>query len=246
MHHCSHAFLKVDRVKFEKPTKISVPGHKRKVEAGVIYSFAYPIANDDSNSSNSSSSNNNNNNNNNSSSSSSSSDSSTSIPQQELVVATTRPETMLGDVAVAIHPDDARFTHLHGRHVVHPFSGKRLPIVLDRELVDVQLGTGAVKLTPGERVIAENAFNILIYVVWSCVCVCVCVFLSLPCLHFCASFYISICFFFPLSLSSSHTCVLLQATTLQTLKPDRGTSCPSRASWTMRAPSATQTRASMA
>lgn len=65
----------------------------------------------------------------------------------ELVVATTRIETMLGDTAVAIHPNDARFAHLHGRFVRHPFTGKLLPIVLD-DFVDIEFGTGAVKITP--------------------------------------------------------------------------------------------------
>jgi len=65
-----------------------------------------------------------------------------------LVVATTRLETMLGDTAVAIHPEDSRYTHLHGKHVVHPFSGRKIPIVLDPVLVDMSFGTGAVKITP--------------------------------------------------------------------------------------------------
>ncbi|KAG0196720.1 hypothetical protein BGX28_009839, partial [Mortierella sp. GBA30] len=67
---------------------------------------------------------------------------------QELVVSTTRIETMLGDEAVAIHPDDPRYTQLHGKHVVHPISGKRLPIICDPELVDMEFGTGVVKVTP--------------------------------------------------------------------------------------------------
>jgi valyl-tRNA synthetase len=66
----------------------------------------------------------------------------------ELVVATTRPETMLGDTGIAIHPDDPRYTHLHGKFAKHPFVERRIPIVLDAELVDMKLGTGAVKLTP--------------------------------------------------------------------------------------------------
>lgn len=66
---------------------------------------------------------------------------------QELVVSTTRIETMLGDEAVAIHPDDLRYKHLHGRHVIHPISGKRLPIVCDPELVEMEFGTGVVKVT---------------------------------------------------------------------------------------------------
>ncbi|MBM4360159.1 MAG: valine--tRNA ligase [Deltaproteobacteria bacterium] len=66
----------------------------------------------------------------------------------EIVVATTRPETMLGDSAVAIHPEDPRYTHLHGKFVVHPFVERKIPIVCDPILVDPKFGTGAVKVTP--------------------------------------------------------------------------------------------------
>ncbi|MCS6799387.1 MAG: valine--tRNA ligase [Myxococcota bacterium] len=66
----------------------------------------------------------------------------------EIVVSTTRPETMLGDTGIAVHPDDPRHRHLIGRHARHPFVERRLPIVADAELVDPTLGTGAVKLTP--------------------------------------------------------------------------------------------------
>ncbi|XP_054033208.1 LOW QUALITY PROTEIN: valine--tRNA ligase, mitochondrial, partial [Dryobates pubescens] len=66
----------------------------------------------------------------------------------ELPVATTRPETLLGDVAVAVHPEDPRYTHLHGRFLRQPFTNRLLPIVCDRS-VQPQLGTGAVKVTPG-------------------------------------------------------------------------------------------------
>ncbi|XP_052526786.1 valine--tRNA ligase, partial [Tympanuchus pallidicinctus] len=68
-------------------------------------------------------------------------------PGSEVVVATTRPETMLGDAAVAVHPDDPRYQHLIGRRVVHPFTGQSLPIIMDA-FVDPQFGTGAVKVTP--------------------------------------------------------------------------------------------------
>ncbi|CAN0032499.1 unnamed protein product, partial [Heterosigma akashiwo] len=67
---------------------------------------------------------------------------------EELVVATTRLETMLGDTAVAVHPEDPRYKHLHGRFLVHPFNGRRIPIVCDPVLVDMSFGTGAVKVTP--------------------------------------------------------------------------------------------------
>src|SRR5690606_1033761 len=69
-------------------------------------------------------------------------------PGGEIVVATTRPETMLGDTAVAVHPDDPRYTHLHGKFVIHPFVDRRIPIICDAELVDMTFGTGAVKITP--------------------------------------------------------------------------------------------------
>ena len=66
----------------------------------------------------------------------------------EIVVATTRIETMLGDTAVAVHPDDARYQHLHGKHVIHPVNGRKIPIITDATLVDMEFGTGAVKITP--------------------------------------------------------------------------------------------------
>uniref|UniRef100_A0A8C6VJ20 valine--tRNA ligase n=1 Tax=Naja naja TaxID=35670 RepID=A0A8C6VJ20_NAJNA len=66
---------------------------------------------------------------------------------EEVVVATTRIETMLGDTAVAVHPKDPRYQHLHGRKVQHPFTGRLLPIVCD-DFVDMEFGTGAVKITP--------------------------------------------------------------------------------------------------
>ncbi len=66
----------------------------------------------------------------------------------EIVVSTTRPETMLGDTAVAVHPDDPRYTHLHGKHVLHPFLARKVRIITDAVLVDPKFGTGAVKVTP--------------------------------------------------------------------------------------------------
>jgi valyl-tRNA synthetase len=64
-----------------------------------------------------------------------------------LVVATTRPETMLGDVAVAVHPDDERYRHLLGSSVALPLTDRRIPIIADA-YVDPQFGTGCVKITP--------------------------------------------------------------------------------------------------
>ncbi|MCG8347874.1 MAG: valine--tRNA ligase, partial [Chloroflexales bacterium] len=64
-----------------------------------------------------------------------------------ITVATTRPETILGDTAVAVAPDDARYTHLLGREAVLPALGRRIPLIAD-EYVDKEFGSGAVKITP--------------------------------------------------------------------------------------------------
>ena len=66
---------------------------------------------------------------------------------RSVTVATTRPETMLGDTAVAVHPEDARYTDLVGRFVILPLTGRRVPIVADT-YSDPEKGTGAVKITP--------------------------------------------------------------------------------------------------
>ena len=68
-------------------------------------------------------------------------------PSTFIVVATTRPETMLGDSAVAVHPDDERYRHLVGKHVILPLVGRRIPIVAD-DYSDPEKGSGAVKITP--------------------------------------------------------------------------------------------------
>jgi valyl-tRNA synthetase len=69
------------------------------------------------------------------------------LPGESIVVATTRPETMLGDTAVAVNPRDERYAHLHGRKVKLPLVGREIPIILD-ELAQPEFGTGAVKVTP--------------------------------------------------------------------------------------------------
>ena len=66
---------------------------------------------------------------------------------ERIVIATTRPETMLGDTAVALHPEDERYLHLHGKAALLPLVGRRLPFVPD-EMVDREFGTGLVKITP--------------------------------------------------------------------------------------------------
>jgi valyl-tRNA synthetase len=69
-------------------------------------------------------------------------------PQKEFIeVATTRPETMLGDMAVAVHPDDTRYKDLVGKNVLLPLVDREIPVIAD-ELVDMNFGTGAVKITP--------------------------------------------------------------------------------------------------
>ncbi|MFJ3687851.1 valine--tRNA ligase [[Kitasatospora] papulosa] len=67
--------------------------------------------------------------------------------EETLVVATTRAETMLGDTAVAVHPDDARYTHLIGKRIKLPLTDRTIPVVADHH-VDPEFGTGAVKVTP--------------------------------------------------------------------------------------------------
>ena len=66
---------------------------------------------------------------------------------EEFIIATTRPETMLGDTGVAVHPEDERYTHLIGKYAVLPLVGRKLPIVADN-YVELGFGTGAVKMTP--------------------------------------------------------------------------------------------------
>ena len=107
-------------------TLLAVPGYEKPVEFGAITSFAYPLEDPPSCEGNDSTSN--------------------SSAVKEIVVATTRPETMLGDTAVAVHPEDPRYKSLHGRFAIHPFNGRRIPIICDAELVDMSFGTGAVKV----------------------------------------------------------------------------------------------------
>lgn len=73
------------------------------------------------------------------------------LPGEFLVVATTRPETMLGDTAVAVHPEDPRYAHLIGKHVLLPLTDRVIPIIADT-MVDLEFGTGAVKITPAHDI----------------------------------------------------------------------------------------------
>lgn len=69
-------------------------------------------------------------------------------PEEYVPVATTRPETILGDTAVAVHPDDKRYRHYAGRQALVPILNRVIPIILD-DYVDLEFGTGALKVTPG-------------------------------------------------------------------------------------------------
>ena len=66
---------------------------------------------------------------------------------ETVIIATTRPETIMGDTAVAVHPGDERFTHLHGKKVIVPIVNREIPIITDT-YVDVEFGTGCLKITP--------------------------------------------------------------------------------------------------
>ncbi|MBI3812263.1 MAG: valine--tRNA ligase [Nitrospirae bacterium] len=78
-------------------------------------------------------------------------------PEMFLTVATTRPETMLGDTAVAVHPEDPRYNKLIGKKVLLPLTNRTIPVVGDPILVDREFGTGAVKITPGHDFNDEKA-----------------------------------------------------------------------------------------
>ncbi|NQX93281.1 MAG: class I tRNA ligase family protein, partial [Flavobacteriales bacterium] len=68
-----------------------------------------------------------------------------------LTIATTRPETILGDTAICIHPDDERYTHLHGKRAIVPMVNRSIPIIQD-SYVDMEFGTGCLKVTPAHDV----------------------------------------------------------------------------------------------
>ncbi|CAI5485246.1 unnamed protein product [Closterium sp. Naga37s-1] len=121
--------IEVEYHELKGRTLLPVPGYEKPVEFGAITSFAYPLEAD-------------------SAQGEGAAGAGSEGALTEIVVATTRPETMLGDTAVAVHPDDPRYKALHGKFAVHPFSGRRIPIMCDAELVDMAFGTGAVKITP--------------------------------------------------------------------------------------------------
>ncbi|KAI9481191.1 MAG: tRNA synthetases class I-domain-containing protein [Benjaminiella poitrasii] len=110
--------IEVDYKDITGRTFVSLPGRSKPVEFGVLHDFSYKVVNPDQEG------------------------------IQELTVSTTRIETMLGDCAVAIHPEDERYKSLHGKYVRHPILEKDIPIVCDAQLVDMNFGTGVVKITP--------------------------------------------------------------------------------------------------
>ncbi len=102
-------------------TYMNIPGYADKIQFGTLTSFAYRVVE--------------------------SKDSNVETGE-EIVVATTRIETMLGDTAVTVHPNDKRYSHLVGKYVIHPFiTERKIPIIADA-MVDPEFGTGAVKITP--------------------------------------------------------------------------------------------------
>ncbi|KAJ7760204.1 tRNA synthetases class I-domain-containing protein [Mycena olivaceomarginata] len=108
--------LEVDQKQLSGRTMLNVPGYdeKERFEFGVIVSFCVPDRGF------------------------------SGAVDEKIIVATTRPETMLGDTAIAVHPEDPRYKHLHGKFAKHPFVDRRIPIVTDDIIVDMEFGTGAV------------------------------------------------------------------------------------------------------
>ena len=140
----------VDKKELAGRTLLPVPGYKEKVEFGVLVSFAYQVdgsgtwAYREQNI--------------------------LSRPchmcclcftfcslDEEVIVATTRIETMLGDSAVAVHPTDSRYQHLKGKMVLHPFCDRKMPIVFD-DFVDMSFGTG------------RHCYRSRQFAVWSATC----------------------------------------------------------------------------
>lgn len=84
------------------------------------------------------------------------------VSDEEIIVSTTRPETMLGDTAVAVHPIDLRYRHLHGCSVLHPIDGRHLPIICD-ESVDIEFGTG----NTGVPLKTSHSFSLSVWCMYS-------------------------------------------------------------------------------
>ena len=79
-----------------------------------------------------------------------------------VTIATTRPETILGDTAICIHPDDERYSHLHGKYAVVPLVDRVVPIILDK-YVEMDFGTGCLKVTPAHDI---NDYELEKNIIW--------------------------------------------------------------------------------
>lgn len=110
--------MEVDMVDVNQQSFRTLPGRSEKVKVGVMHSFAYPWTID------------------------------YTTDSKELVVSTTRPETVFGDVALAVHPNDERYNAYIGRYVMHPFTLRNIPVIASH-YVDPHMGTGVLKVTPG-------------------------------------------------------------------------------------------------
>jgi valyl-tRNA synthetase len=110
--------MEVEMVDIDQRSSRKIPGRTKEVEVGVLHSFVYPWVADHKPS------------------------------NIELVVSTTRLETIFGDVALAVHPNDERYQTYIGKYVQHPFTQRRLPVIASHR-VDPHFGTGILKVTPG-------------------------------------------------------------------------------------------------
>ena len=128
--------LEVDNQEVTGRKKIKLPRYEKLIEFGVLTYFKYPISKD------------------------SKSDAVAKDSKYQgydfIEVATTRPETMLGDTAVAVHPNDSRYKELVGKLAIHPFIPDRKVLIIADEEVEMDFGTGAVKITPAHD---ENDFQ---------------------------------------------------------------------------------------
>lgn len=110
--------IEVDHEELTERKTLQVPGYDKRIEFGIIETFAYEVYNQEQ----------------------------TAITDK-IWVSTTRLETMLGDTAIAVHPEDERYKSFHGRYAKHPFCDRKLSIICDA-VVEKEFGTGAVKITP--------------------------------------------------------------------------------------------------
>lgn len=124
--------LEVDNKELKGRTKMKVPGYDKMIEFGVLTYFRYPIKREAGGHARSTSK-----------------ASKGKYDGHDFIeIATTRPETMLGDTAIAVHPNDKRYQHLVGKQAIHPFLPDRKILIIADEEVEIDFGSGAVKITP--------------------------------------------------------------------------------------------------